>query len=466
MRSPRRDRLRDSLRAGPGHGAATAADEEETLEGPEGASRGSSTGWSGPPAGGRVSRVAGVPGDPLTYYAATASGGVWKSTDGGIQWKPVFDDQETSSIGSIAVAPSDPNVVYVGSGEANIRGNVAQGNGIYKSTDAGKTWQHVWKQDGQIGTMVVHPSEPRRRLRGRPRQALRPEPRARRLSHAGRREDVGEGPATADADTGASDVALDPKNPRIVFAGLWQARRRPWELVSGGPGSWPPRLARRRRHVEEAHGQGAARGHLGQGRRRGGAVSPAARLRARRGREGRPLPLGRRRRDLVARERPPRAAAAGLVLLDAHRRPAEPGRRVVPAGADAEDGGRREDDQEREGHPPRRPPRRVDRPREPEADDRRERRRGGRLDRRRGDLVRAACCRSRSSTTWRPTPRCRTASSARCRTSARPRGRATASPPRASRTATGTRSAAARRATPWPTPPIPTSCTPASTSAS
>src|SRR5688572_29684795 len=114
----------------------------------------------GPYAGGRVSRASGVPGDPLTYYAATASGGVWKSTDGGFSWKPIFDDQPISSIGSIAVSPSDPNVVYVGSGEANIRGNVAAGNGIYKSIDAGKTWTHVWKQEGQIGTMAVHPSKP------------------------------------------------------------------------------------------------------------------------------------------------------------------------------------------------------------------------------------------------------------------------------------------------------------------
>src|SRR4051794_25797047 len=99
----------------------------------------------GPAWGGRVARVTGVPGDPLVYYAATASGGVWKSIDGGVAWNPVFDGQAISSTGSIAVAPSDPNVVYVGSGEANIRGNVGAGNGIYKSVDAGKTWTHVWK---------------------------------------------------------------------------------------------------------------------------------------------------------------------------------------------------------------------------------------------------------------------------------------------------------------------------------
>src|SRR5262249_52985706 len=93
----------------------------------------------GPAAGGRVSRVAGIPGAPSAYFAATASGGVWMSTDAGATWKSTFDDQPVSSIGSIAVAPSDRNIIYVGSGEANIRGNVAAGNGIYKSTDGGKT---------------------------------------------------------------------------------------------------------------------------------------------------------------------------------------------------------------------------------------------------------------------------------------------------------------------------------------
>jgi len=219
--------------------AYSAAGDEKREEGPHGGPKefaGLKYRLVGPPAGGRVSRVAGVPGDPVVYYAATASGGVWKTTDGGVRWKPVFDEQPISSIGSIAVAPSDPNVVYVGSGEANIRGNVAQGNGIYKSTDAGKTWSHVWKQDGQIGTMVVHPKNPDiafAAVLGKP-FGPNPERGVYRTRDGGK---TWQRVLEKDADTGASDVALDPSNPRIVFAGLWQARRRPWELVSGGPGS-------------------------------------------------------------------------------------------------------------------------------------------------------------------------------------------------------------------------------------
>jgi photosystem II stability/assembly factor-like uncharacterized protein len=190
----------------------------------------------GPAVGGRVSRVAGVPGDPLTYYAATASGGVWKSADGGITWKPVFDDQPTSSIGSIAVAPTDPSVVYVGSGEANIRGNVAPGNGIYKSMDAGKSWSHVWQQVGQIGTLIVHPRNPDVAFAAVLGHAFGPNPErgVYRTKDGGRSwQQV----LKKDADTGASDVCFDPSNPNVLFAGLWQARRRPWEMTSGGPGS-------------------------------------------------------------------------------------------------------------------------------------------------------------------------------------------------------------------------------------
>jgi photosystem II stability/assembly factor-like uncharacterized protein len=190
----------------------------------------------GPAWGGRVSRVAGVPGDPSVYYAATASGGVWKSVDGGVSWSPIFDDQPVSSIGSIAVAPSDPNVIYVGSGEANIRGNVAAGNGIYKSVDAGKTWTHVWKQEGQIGQMAVHPTNPDVAFAAVLGKAFGPNPErgVYRTTDGGK---TWKQVLKKDADTGASAVALDPSNPNVVFAGLWQARRRPWEMTSGGPGS-------------------------------------------------------------------------------------------------------------------------------------------------------------------------------------------------------------------------------------
>jgi photosystem II stability/assembly factor-like uncharacterized protein len=190
----------------------------------------------GPFIGGRVSRVAGVAGDPRTYFAATASGGVWKSTNGGYQWKPVFDAQTMPSIGSIAVAASDPSVVYVGSGEANIRGNVAAGNGIYKSTDGGQTWSHVWKQDGQIGTVAVHPKNPDVAFAAVLGHAFGPNPErgVYRTRDGGK---TWQQVLKKDADTGASDVVIDPSNPSVVFAGLWQARRRPWDLQSGGPGS-------------------------------------------------------------------------------------------------------------------------------------------------------------------------------------------------------------------------------------
>jgi photosystem II stability/assembly factor-like uncharacterized protein len=190
----------------------------------------------GPAAGGRVARATGVPGNPLLYYAATASGGVWMSADGGTSWKSVFDDQPISSIGSIAVAPSDPNVVYVGSGEANIRGNVAAGNGIYKSTDGGKSWNHVWDQEGQIGTMVVHPKNADVAYAAVLGHAFgaNPERGVYRTRDGGK---TWQQVLKKDSDTGASDVAIDPSNPNTLFAGFWQARRFPWDLQSGGPGS-------------------------------------------------------------------------------------------------------------------------------------------------------------------------------------------------------------------------------------
>ncbi len=190
----------------------------------------------GPAIGGRITRVSGIAGDPLTYYAATAQGGVWKSSNGGQDWAPIFDQQVTQSIGSIALAPSDPSVVYVGSGEANIRGNVAIGLGIFVSRDAGKTWQHVWKTKGQIGTMAVHPRNAEiayAAVLGSP-FGPNPDRGVYRTRDGGKSwQQV----LKVDADTGASDIAIDPQRPAIVFAGMWQARRQPWHLSTAGKGS-------------------------------------------------------------------------------------------------------------------------------------------------------------------------------------------------------------------------------------
>jgi photosystem II stability/assembly factor-like uncharacterized protein len=190
----------------------------------------------GPASGGRVARATGVAGNPLMYYAATASGGVWMSADGGTTWRSVFDDQPVASIGSIAVAPSDPNVIYVGSGEANIRGNVANGNGIYRSIDGGKTWTHVWTQQGQIGTMVVHPKNPDIAFAAVLGHVFGPNPErgVYRTRDGGK---TWQQVLKKDPNTGASDIAIDPSNPNVLFAGFWQARRFPWDLESGGPGS-------------------------------------------------------------------------------------------------------------------------------------------------------------------------------------------------------------------------------------
>ena len=130
----------------------------------------------------------------------------------GFTWKPVFDDQPTSSIGSIAVAPSRPNVVYVGSGEANIRGNVANGEGIFKTEDAGKTWRHVWKQRGQIGTMAVHPTDEKTAYAAVLGHAFGPnkERGVYRTTDGGT---TWEQVLFQDETTGASDVAVDPRKP-------------------------------------------------------------------------------------------------------------------------------------------------------------------------------------------------------------------------------------------------------------
>src|SRR2546425_925915 len=187
--------------------------------------------------GGRVTAVAGIPGDPNTYYVGAAAGGVWKTTDGGNSWDAVFADQPTASIGAVALAPSNPNLVWVGSGEANPRNDLVDGRGVFFSPDAGKTWQFKGLSDvGQISRIVVDPTNPDIVLVAAIGHAWAPNPERGvfRTADGGK---TWQKVLFANDTTGVSDLVMVPGNPRVLFAGMWQAGRHPWELVSGGPGS-------------------------------------------------------------------------------------------------------------------------------------------------------------------------------------------------------------------------------------
>ena len=192
----------------------------------------------GPRVGNRVASVAGIPGDPSTYYGGAASGGVWKSTDGGNRWDPVFDKQSAAAIGALAVAPSQPSTVWAGTGEAwVIRDSDVMGDGIYKSTDAGKTWKNMGlPKSGRIGRIIVHPDNPDivfacvlGRTTG-PQQ----ERGVYRTTDGGKSWDR---VLFADEKTGCSGLSMDPQNPHTLFAGMWQVEMHTWAELSGGPGS-------------------------------------------------------------------------------------------------------------------------------------------------------------------------------------------------------------------------------------
>jgi photosystem II stability/assembly factor-like uncharacterized protein len=218
----------------------------------------------GPFRGGRALAVAGIRGDSNTYYFGSAAGGVWKTTDGGNQWLPIFDHEPISSIGAIAVAPSDPNVIYVGTGEACIRGDISYGNGVYKSVDAGKSWTHIGLDDTRhIGRVIIDPRNPDIVF-------------VAALGHAyGPNADRGvfrstDGGKTwqkvlyQDDKTGAIDVTFDPGNSHILFAALWQGGRTPWTLNSGGPGSGIYKSSDGGATWKKLDGKGLPKGPLGR----------------------------------------------------------------------------------------------------------------------------------------------------------------------------------------------------------
>src|SRR5919205_2723459 len=183
--------------------------------------------------GGRIADIEGVPSDPNVVYVASASGGLWKTTNGGVTWKPIFERQGTISLGDIALAPGNPDVVWVGTGESNVRNSVSFGDGVYKSTDGGHTWQHMGLRDTRfISKIAINPRNPDMVYVGA-------------LGHAfGANEERGvymttDGGRTwtktlyVDQEHGVADLAIDPANPNIIYAAMWQFRRTPWTHTSG-----------------------------------------------------------------------------------------------------------------------------------------------------------------------------------------------------------------------------------------
>jgi photosystem II stability/assembly factor-like uncharacterized protein len=192
----------------------------------------------GPHRGGRTVGAAGVPGLPNVFYVGVNNGGVWKTVDYGRTWKPVFDDQPTGSIGTLAVAPSNPDIIYVGSGEGLQRPDLSIGDGIYKSTDAGKTWQHLGLRNGeQIGAIIVDPRNPDRlfvAVLGHPYGPNEERGIFRSLDGGATFQKV----LYRDENTGAVALSFDPANVQTVYASLWSARQGPWENGEWqGPGS-------------------------------------------------------------------------------------------------------------------------------------------------------------------------------------------------------------------------------------
>jgi photosystem II stability/assembly factor-like uncharacterized protein len=183
--------------------------------------------------GGRTADVEGVPGDPNIVYVATASGGLWKTGNGGVTWKPIFERQGTISIGDIALAPGNPEVIWVGTGESNVRNSVSFGDGVYKSTDGGKSWQHMGLKDSErISAIAIDPQNPNNVYVGALGHAFGPnEERGVFMTTDGGK--TWSKTLYIDNQHGVSDLEIDPNNPNILYAGMWSFERKPWTHRSG-----------------------------------------------------------------------------------------------------------------------------------------------------------------------------------------------------------------------------------------
>ena len=191
----------------------------------------------GPFRGGRVETVAGVPGDPLTFYFGAVTGGVWKTVNGGTSWSPITDAAHIYSIGAIAVAPSNPNVIYVGTGEPALRNEISEGDGVYKSVDGGKTWTKIGLSDSRhIAKIIIDAKNPDVVYVAALGHAFGPnaERGVFRTNDGGK---IWQKILYVDDKTGATDLAVDPHDPNTMFAAMYHARRTAYSMISGGPGS-------------------------------------------------------------------------------------------------------------------------------------------------------------------------------------------------------------------------------------
>jgi hypothetical protein len=272
----------------------------------------------GPFRGGRVLAVEGAADSPLHFYFGAVNGGVWETRDAGRTWDPIFDDVPVGSIGALAIAPTAPNVIYVGTGEADMRSDIAQGLGLYRSDDGGRTWTARGLADTrQIARVLVDPRDADTVL-------------VAALGHPyGPNEQRGvfrstDGGLTwtrtlfRDADTGAVDLAFKPGDPDTVYAALWQTRRPPWSVYppSNGPGGGLYKSSDGGKTGAAARGGAHRPGHHARGPRAG--LRPDRRQGRRR-----PLPVRRFRRDLEQGERRSAHLAARLVLRRCHRQSEE-----------------------------------------------------------------------------------------------------------------------------------------------
>jgi photosystem II stability/assembly factor-like uncharacterized protein len=189
------------------------------------------------PTGNRLTSVVGIPGQPNIYYVGAASGGIWKTIDGGVHWEPIFDAQPVSSIGALAIAPSNPNIVWAGTGEPWIRSHISVGQGVYKSTDAGKTWTLMGlEKTGRISRVVIDPKNPDVVLVAALGHAYGPQQERGvfRTTDGGK---TWQRVLFTDENSGCAHLEMSPGDPKTLFAGMWPIEIHTWGRESGGPGS-------------------------------------------------------------------------------------------------------------------------------------------------------------------------------------------------------------------------------------